>query len=467
MTTFPYTHPDYGQSQIDSVRARDFGALDASGAVYLDYTGAALPPDTLLDEHCRVLHSGVFGNPHSDSPASALSTRWMETARRLVLEFFHASPTVYDVVWTANATAALRLVGERYPWTRQGCYLYTADSHNSVIGIRENARATGATVRHLPLQADLRIDPADVAIGLTRCAVRNPDRLFAYPAQCNFSGVQHPLAWVDLAQGLGWDVLVDVAGFVPTNTLELDVYQPEFVAVSFYKMFGWPTGIGALLVRHEALAKLTTCLAGGTVWAATVGGDWYVPAPGHEGFEAGTAHYLAFPAVAAGLRYLGALGMDTIHARVDLLTHWTLTALTMLRYPDGRRMVRLYGPAGMAARGGVITFNFLHPDGRVVDERIVSRAAGQRKISLRTGCFCAPGAGEVAFKLDPTRLGTTGTRLPFDAYLRQFGMDSGGAIRVSYGLASIADDAQRFLEFATALPGWRTDGADLPERVHC
>jgi molybdenum cofactor sulfurtransferase len=63
--------------------------------------------------------------------------------------------------------------------------------------------------------------------------------LFAYPAQSNFSGVQHPLEWIDQAHSHGWDVLLDAAAYVPTNRLDLGRWHPDFVAASFYKMFGW------------------------------------------------------------------------------------------------------------------------------------------------------------------------------------------------------------------------------------
>jgi molybdenum cofactor sulfurtransferase len=41
-----------------------------------------------------------------------------------------------------------------------------------------------------------------------------------------------------------WYVLLDAAAFVSTTPLNLDVYNPDFVTLSFYKMFGFPTGLG-------------------------------------------------------------------------------------------------------------------------------------------------------------------------------------------------------------------------------
>jgi selenocysteine lyase/cysteine desulfurase len=71
-------------------------------------------------------------------------------------------------------------------------------------------------------------------------------------------------------------VLLDAAAYVPTNRLDLDRWQPDFVALSFYKMFGWPSGVGCLLARREALAKLERpWFSGGTIVAAFVQREWY------------------------------------------------------------------------------------------------------------------------------------------------------------------------------------------------
>ena len=59
--------------------------------------------------------------------------------------------------------------------------------------------------------------------------------------------------------------MLDAAAFVPTNRLDLSRYQPDFVPISFYKMFGYPTGICCLLARNQALTKLSRpWFAGGT-----------------------------------------------------------------------------------------------------------------------------------------------------------------------------------------------------------
>src|SRR5574340_1194124 len=84
-----------------------------------------------------------------------------EQARASVLNFFHASPEEYTVIFTSNASNALKLVGESYPFKPGGHFLLLFDNHNSVNGIREYARAKGASFTYLPVMApDLRVEEA-------------------------------------------------------------------------------------------------------------------------------------------------------------------------------------------------------------------------------------------------------------------------------------------------------------------
>jgi hypothetical protein len=61
----------------------------------------------------------------------------MLTCFSQVLKYFNASPREYKCIFTSGATAALKLVGECFPWSRESCYMYTMENHNSVLGIRE------------------------------------------------------------------------------------------------------------------------------------------------------------------------------------------------------------------------------------------------------------------------------------------------------------------------------------------
>jgi molybdenum cofactor sulfurtransferase len=449
-------HPSYAETRaLDDLRQRDYPVLDRLSHVYLDYTAGNLTPLSLVDRHAAVLREHLLGNPHSTNPASALTTTFADQARHSVLEFFNADPEEYVVIFTANATQALKLVGEAYPFRDNGHYLLTFDNHNSVNGIREFARAKGCSTTYVPvILPDMRVDDGELASMLERKGKGGP-RLFAYPAQSNFSGVQHPLDWIPLAQERGWDVLLDAAAFTPTNRLDLTKWKPDFVSQSFYKIFGYPTGVGCLVARRRALALLVRpWFSGGTITVASVQGDRFYLAEGASAFEDGTPNYLALPAVEFGLQYINDIGIDTIHTRVRCLTGWLIEHLIVLRHANGAPLARIYGPRSDIRRGGTITFNFYDSHERPIDHRDVEQRANAANISLRTGCFCNPGGGEVALGITGTELSSCfhqpehETHLTIDDFRLCIDGKSTGAVRVSLGLVSNLADVDAFMAFA-------------------
>jgi molybdenum cofactor sulfurtransferase len=442
---------------IDDLRATEYARLDIGGHIYLDYTGGGLYAESQLHRHNRLLAEHVFGNPHSGNPTSQSATQLVEHAREYVLKFFNADPEEYLAIFTPNASGALKLVGESYPFPR-GRYLLTFDNHNSVNGIREFAHARGADVTYIPIALpDMRVDASQLDRELARPS-KSGYNLFAYPAQSNFSSVKHPLEWIEEAHHNGWDVLLDAAAFVPTNKLDLSQVKPDFVPISFYKMFGYPTGLGALIARKEALAKLhRPWFAGGTITVASVQGDKYYRADGASAFEDGTIDYLNIPAIEIGLKHLESIGYDVIHERVRSLAGWLLDNLTAMQHSNGRYLVRVYGPTTMEGRGGAVTLNFYDKEGKAMDHRFIEEQANEATISLRTGCFCNPGAGEVALGISRVELDVCFTspghedRLSVDDFRLCIDGKSSGAVRISVGMVTNFNDVQRFLTFAREL----------------
>jgi selenocysteine lyase/cysteine desulfurase len=456
--SFLKTYPTYPTTHIiDDLRATDYARLDLGGHVYLDYTGGGLYAESQLRRHTKLLAEHVFGNPHSSNPTSLAATQLVEHAREYVLKFFNADPNEYLVVFTPNASGALKLVGESYPFSR-GRYLLTFDNHNSVNGIREFAHTRGAQVTYIPVALpDMRADESGLRRELALPA-KSRHNLFAYPAQSNFSSVQHPLEWIEQAHKHGWDVLLDAAAFVPTSQLDLSKVKPDFVPVSFYKMFGYPTGLGALIARKSALAKLhRPWFAGGTITVASVQGDKFYMADGSSAFEDGTIDYLNIPAIEIGLKHIESIGYDVIHERVHCLTGWLLENLTALKHSNGVNLVRVYGPTSTEGRGGAVTVNFYDKDGKALDHRFIEEQANQANISLRTGCFCNPGAGEVALEISRVELDVCFTspghedRLTVDDFRTCIDGKSTGAVRISIGMVTNFKDVQRFLAFARSL----------------
>jgi selenocysteine lyase/cysteine desulfurase len=422
-----------------ALRMREFARLDASGLAYLDYTGAALYPASLVRRDARRLATRVLGNPHSESAPSIASTDALDEARRLTLRLLDADPDEYDVAFTANATAAVRILAEAFPFTSRSRLVLSADNHNSVNGLRVAASKRRAAIQYIGLDDDLR--PVNPMPWLPPAAQPS---LFAYPAQSNFSGVRHSLEWVAAAQQRGYRVLLDAAAFVPTKALSLSRVPADFVAVSFYKVFGYPTGVGALVARRGALTALRRrYFGGGTVEFVSVQNRLSRGKRGSGRFEDGTPNFLAMPAVADGLRWIERLGMERIERHVSALTCLLLDRLEAL----GDRVI-IHGPRDGCDRGGTVAFN-LRRNGRVLPYEAVELAARERGIALRGGCFCNPGAAEHAFSIAADRARAC-LRGPFTVQrLREcLGNRVVGALRVSVGVPTTVGDLDRMTIFA-------------------
>jgi selenocysteine lyase/cysteine desulfurase len=425
--------PDYARtSGLDELRRTEYGYLDEQEHVYLDYAGAGLAARSQYRAHQRRL----AGNPLAGNPSSDAATQLVEWTRARVLRHLNADPAEYVAIFTPNATGAARLVGETYPFSRRSRLVLTFDNHDAVTGLREFARATTCVPTTAP---DLRVDPDLLATELTR----GHRGLFAYPAQSDFSGVRHPLDWIDLAKGLGYDVLLDAAAYLPTARLDLAAVHPDFVIVSWYKIFGYPTGVGCLVARRAALP---------------------------DAVKDDTLNYPSIPDVYFGLDWLDQVDVELVATRVRCLTAWFLNRLTSLRHSDGGPMTEVYGPLDTHDRGGTVAFNLLDRDGRIVNERVVATETSAARISLHVGRFRGPGAGDNASGLRRDRfraLRYTRTNTPAEN-LDALGQPPATAIRVSFGLASTVDDVERFIDFARGTYRDRVvETAGLPPRDHC
>jgi molybdenum cofactor sulfurtransferase len=434
---------------FSALRKKEFSRLDEQRHIYLDYTGGNLYAQSLIDRHFKYLRESVYGNPHSTNPTSQLSTRNVTEAREKVLQFFNAADNYY-CVFTANASAALQIVGECYPFGEDSHFLLTADNHNSVNGIREYCKSKGGVYTYCPLHyEDLTIDETSMNELLAQHAGCK-HKLLGFPAQSNVSGVKHPLSWIEKAQSIGWDVLLDAAAYVPTSRLDLKLVKPDFVSVSFYKIFGYPTGIGCLLVKKEKFDLLKKpWFAGGTVSAVSVNYGGYFLVSDHERFENGTVNYLDIPAISRGLDFIESIGMDRINRRVKYLTEQLMKRLQALRHENGAPLVRIFGPMDPAVKGCTIIFNVNDPSGHAFPFELVEQKANEALISLRTGCFCNPGIDEVNNCVSTEELAKYFSSRNTGSYhdMIEFLGKMRGAIRISVGIPTTMGDIERFMQF--------------------
>ncbi len=218
-------------------------------------------------------------------------------------------------------------------------------------------------------------------------------------------------------------------------------------------MFGYPTGIGALIAKRAALDELRRpWFAGGTVDFVSIEHRRHQLLLGPQAFEDGTPNFAGVVAVPMGLQFLRNIGMERIRRHVHGITDLALTHLAAVRHGNGQQVVRMYGPETTRDRGGTVAFNVQDSAGRARPYWEVESAAADVGISIRGGCFCNPGASEAAFNIDPAIssacLDSLGpgefTPARFSACL---GGEPVGAVRASFGIANNDDDIARLVEF--------------------
>lgn len=288
--------------------------------VYLDHAGAAIPSKSLLDNWRMEMLNSLYGNPHSVmSPASAAATNRINTIRSRIKRFYYDmiyyrhldADHTYQLIFTRNTTHSLKIIAESIRW-EQGHLCFLRQSHTSVLGMREYL--SPARVHAIDIQ-DLESRNSSSQI--------NDDasnfNVFVFPAQCNFTGQQFPQSWItkvkngclsDLVQNnFPWIVVLDAAAYLATSTISLMDYNPDFVAFSFYKIFGFPTGVGALCGLQSSFKLLNKPYSGGgTVDSISWDVPWKILKSAPEGFEDGTLPFLEIMAIDHGFNFIDSIG---------------------------------------------------------------------------------------------------------------------------------------------------------------
>eukprot|EP00210_Caulerpa_lentillifera_P000805 g779.t1 len=399
---------DYGQlygynGLLNSIYDKELGNRLGQNQYYLDYTGSSVYIQSQLSAIMNEFQNSIFGNPHSENPSSALTRERIEEVRQMILEFFDADPRDYQVIFTTSATAALKLLAETYPWTENSTFRYLRENHNSVLGMREYVLREGGgfeSVAEETVEDWLQTPATPSGNGLTS-PVYN---LFSYPAEDNFAGVKYPLTWIHQIQQKSteqeiWKVALDAAAFVGTQPLSLRQYPADYVSISFYKMFGYPTGLGALIAKVDGIEILDKVFwAGGSVALATSKDDFHVlKCRPTERLEDGTVAFLDIISLKHGFETLKRFGgMMRIQQHVTSLTEWLYRRLNSLQHSNGRPLVKIFGkhgaPNSRDVQGGILNFELLGPNGKVLSYKSFELEAAKSGFHIRTGIECNPGA---------------------------------------------------------------------------
>ncbi|CAB3976894.1 molybdenum cofactor sulfurase 3 isoform X2 [Paramuricea clavata] len=473
------------------MREKEFPNLNE--AVYLDHTGATLYAKSQLQSYHDDLLKNMYGNPHSSCLSSEKTSYMIDDVRHEILSFFNTTSDDYHVLFTFNATHGIKLVAENFKFhtvndstiMSNSWFVYLQDSHTSVAGIRAVALEKGVNIRIVDYkessQETLSVTLQNKSNIINSTVINNhssingdvsenlpsdniPKNLFAFPAMSNFSGHKYPMEWISSAQNKGlfsnefpgkWFVLLDAASFVSTSELDLSSYHPDFVPISFYKLFGFPTGLGALLVSvrgGEALRK--TYFGGGSVSAYSSDTDFHAFKPSlQDRHKDGTPPFLEILAVRHGFQSLRKLttSMDLVTKHTFCLAHYVYNKLNELRHFNERNVCECYCDTeykSSSVQGPIVNFNVLRSDGNYVGYAEVSKLAIIYHIHLRTGCFCNVGACQYFLRLSTPQL-----HKHFEAgHVCGDSIDiidgqPTGSIRISFGYMSDFSDAEKFLNF--------------------
>ncbi|CAH1176408.1 unnamed protein product [Phaedon cochleariae] len=426
---------------------------------YLDHAGATLYSEKQIQNVMADLSANVYGNPHSLHISSKSTEEAIDIIRYEILQHFNTNNEEYSIVFTSGATAALKIIAEcfNYGSKSKGTLVYLENNHTSALGMRsyaENAKEI-STERAYELMIN---EPK-----------KYPDKndlnnIFVYPAESNFCGTKFPLEWIKCikegalnefvqTKSQNWYVVLDAPCYVASNVLDLSRYKPDFVTISFYKMFGYPTGLGALLVKKTSEELLTKkYFGGGTLQMVLSSQNVIVPRKVlHERFEDGTLPFLSVLAVKQGFETLKRLNLnfDSISQHTFSLARYVYRKLCTLHHGNEKPAVILYHETKFENRdiqGGIVNFNLIRSNGSYIGFTEVLHMANLYGIHLRNGCHCNPGACQRFLKLKPSDIvknfelghvcGDTNDLID--------GIPT-GTIRVSFGYMSSKKDADRLL----------------------
>lgn len=343
--------------------------------VYLDNAATSQKPRQVIEALVRYYehdNSNVHRGVHT---LGSRATEAYEAARERVARFIRArSPQ--EVVFTRGTTESLNMIAHGYARAklREGdeIVLPPSEHHSNLIPWQQAARATGATLRYLPLQPDGTIRLEDV-----EAAVTHRTKIVAIAHVSNVLGTVNPVREIaDIAHRHGAIIVVDGAQSVPhmpTDVVEMDC---DFLAFSGHKMLG-PTGIGVLYGKAELLAEMEPTYFGGEmIDVVDLYESTWKEAPWK--FEGGTPIIAGAIGLAAAMDYLDRVGMAEVERHDAALA---AKAVERLAEIDG---VTIFGPPPGQSRAGLVTFNLCH-----VHPHDLATVLDARGVAIRAGHHCA------------------------------------------------------------------------------
>ncbi|AUZ27773.1 cysteine desulfurase SufS [Bacillus cabrialesii] len=340
--------------------------------VYLDSAATSQKPRAVietLDKYYNQYNSNVHRGVHT---LGTRATDGYEGAREKVRKFINAK-SMAEIIFTKGTTTSLNMVALSYARANlkpgDEVVITYMEHHANIIPWQQAVKATGATLKYIPLQKDGTISLDDV-----RETVTSNTKIVAVSHVSNVLGTINPIKeMAKIAHDNGAVIVVDGAQSTPHMKIDVQDLDCDFFALSSHKMCG-PTGIGVLYGKKALLENMEPAEFGGEMidFVGLYESTWKeLPWK----FEAGTPIIAGAIGLGAAIDFLEEIGLDEISRHEHKLAAY---ALERFRQLDG---VTVYGPE---ERAGLVTFNLddVHPH----DVATVLDAEG---IAVRAGHHCA------------------------------------------------------------------------------
>ncbi|PJY99368.1 cysteine desulfurase [Bacillus vallismortis] len=340
--------------------------------VYLDSAATSQKPRAVietLDKYYNHYNSNVHRGVHT---LGTRATDGYEGAREKVRKFINAK-SMAEIIFTKGTTTSLNMVALSYARANlkpgDEVVITYMEHHANIIPWQQAVKATGATLKYIPLQEDGTISLEDV-----RETVTSNTKIVAVSHVSNVLGTINPIKdMAKIAHDNGAVIVVDGAQSTPHMKIDVQDLDCDFFAISSHKMCG-PTGIGVLYGKKALLENMEPAEFGGEMidFVGLYESTWKeLPWK----FEAGTPIIAGAIGLGAAIDFLEEIGLEEISRHEHKLAAY---ALERFRQLDG---VTVYGPE---ERAGLVTFNLddVHPH----DVATVLDAEG---IAVRAGHHCA------------------------------------------------------------------------------
>ncbi|MGG0026370.1 cysteine desulfurase [Bacillus safensis subsp. osmophilus] len=340
--------------------------------VYLDSAATSQKPRVVIDamnEYYRSYNSNVHRGVHT---LGTRATDAYEGAREKVRAFIRAS-SVQEIIFTRGTTTALNTVAISYARAnlKEGDEIVIThmEHHANIIPWQQAAKATGATLKYIPLQEDGTLSLEDVKQTIT-----HQTKIVAVTHVSNVLGTINPIKEIaKIAHDHGAIIVVDGAQSTPHMQIDVQDLDCDFFAFSGHKMCG-PTGIGVLYGKKDLLNNMEPAEFGGEMidFVDLYDSTWKeLPWK----FEAGTPIIAGAVGLGKAIDFLNDIGMEEVSRYEHQLATYALERFKEL---DG---ATVYGPQH---RAGLVTFNLdeVHPH----DASTVLDTEG---VAIRAGHHCA------------------------------------------------------------------------------